>query len=386
MVDLEKHSDTSTSSSTIMPTETNDLGLPEHGPKQDADILDQHDSASTTYDLAPIKSTASRRSNAVTTIHSRTLSKVRTRDDFDPGPAPDGGWHAWTQSVLVHLVIFNTWGFINSFGLFQSYYTLTAHIGSPSAVSWIGTIQVWILFFLGAFSGRALDAGFFRATFMVGSIIYMIGMFMLSLCTTYWQIFLAQGLCLGVGGGLIFVPSIALVSTYFLRRRAAALGVAVTGSATGGLVFPAIAETLLPTLGFGWTVRVMAFVQLFGFVICALFLKPRLPPRKSGPLVEWSAFTELPYALYLSAGFCFFLSVYIGFFFVTSFARDIIGFSARSSINLLMAMNGIGVITRVGANFSAVHTGPINMLLPFVFLTGLLGYIWIAIDSVIGLW
>lgn len=32
----------------------------------------------------------------------------------DPGPPPDGGFKAWTQAIMGHLVLANTWGFIQS--------------------------------------------------------------------------------------------------------------------------------------------------------------------------------------------------------------------------------------------------------------------------------
>lgn len=41
----------------------------------------------------------------------------RTRGDHgDPGPPPDGGKAAWLQVACAHVTIFNTWGFLNSFG------------------------------------------------------------------------------------------------------------------------------------------------------------------------------------------------------------------------------------------------------------------------------
>jgi hypothetical protein len=36
--------------------------------------------------------------------------------------------------------------------------------GPPSDISWIGSIQIFLLFFIGTFSGRATDAGYFRFT------------------------------------------------------------------------------------------------------------------------------------------------------------------------------------------------------------------------------
>ena len=114
----------------------------------------------------------------------------------------------------------------------------------------------------------------------------------------YWQLFLAQGICTGIGNGLLFCPSLTVLSTYFSRRRSLAIGIAASGSATGGLVFPVIAQQLLYKIGFPWTVRVVGLVMLVTQIIAVFFTKQRLPPRKSGPLVEWPAFKELPYTLF----------------------------------------------------------------------------------------
>lgn len=177
-------------------------------------------------------------------------------------------------------------------------------------------MQIFTPFFIGALSGRATDAGFFRLVFIAGAVVQIIGLFMTSLCTKYWQVFLAQGICVGLGNGLVFIPSLTICSTYFLENRALALGVAASGSATGGFVYPAIAESLLPTVGFGWTVRVMGLVMAVTMVLCAMFLKPRLPPRRAGPLVEWAAFKELPYALFAMGSFLMFWGLYVVFYYV----------------------------------------------------------------------
>lgn len=149
-------------------------------------------------------------------------------------------------------------------------------IGGESSVAWIGTTQVFVLFGMGTWTGRALDAGFFHVQFILGSIVSVVGLFLLSLCKTFWQIFLCQTLCVGFGFGLSFVPTLALVTTFFDKKRSTALAVAVTGSCTGGLVFPAIAEKMFPSVGFPWTIRTIAFVQLFCVVVAGLILKASL--------------------------------------------------------------------------------------------------------------
>ena len=68
----------------------------------------------------------------------------------------------------------------------------------------------------------------------VGNFLVVLGIMMLSLCTEYWQVFLAQGICMGLGAGLLYIPSLALVSIWFDRKRALAMGVVMSGIAVGG--------------------------------------------------------------------------------------------------------------------------------------------------------
>ncbi|KAK4990380.1 hypothetical protein LTR50_002554 [Elasticomyces elasticus] len=303
----------------------------------------------------------------------------------DPGPPPDGGLLAWTQAVMAHLVIFSTWGYISSFGLFQSYYEAALGV-PPSNISWVGSVQVFLLFFIGTFSGRALDAGFFHPVFISGVILQLLGVFMTSLATKYWQLFLAQGICNGIGGGLMFCPTMSLLSTYFLRNRSMAIGIAASGTATGGLVFPAIARQLLPRVGFSWTVRVMGFVMLAINSLTISLLRTRLSPRKTGPIVEWTAFKELTYSLYCLGMFLNFWGLYFAYYYVASFGRDIIGISSDDSMSLLLVMNGIGVLGRLVPGYFSDHTtGPLNMIIPFTFCSGIVLYAWSGVTTRSGL-
>lgn len=57
--------------------------------------------------------------------------------------------------------------------------------------------------------------------------------FMLSLASvnSYYQLFLAQGVGLGLGAGLIYMPSMAIQAHYWRRRRALVMGIVITGTA-----------------------------------------------------------------------------------------------------------------------------------------------------------
>jgi len=241
----------------------------------------------------------------------------------DPGPPPDGGINAWLQVLAGHLILINTWGYISSFGIFQAYYVSYLN-RSASEISWVGSIETFLLFFIGTFSGRATDAGYYRPVLFVGLFLCVLGVFMTSISTTYWQLFLAQGLCQGIGNGLLFCPTIALISTYFAKKRVFALSLVASGAATGGLIFPAIAQSLLNKIGFGWSIRSMGFVMLFNSIVILSIARPRLPPRKTGPFIEWAAFKELPYVLFAMGTFFMLWGVYFAYFYVSILALTLL--------------------------------------------------------------
>jgi hypothetical protein len=202
----------------------------------------------------PRGTSLSKTKSATVSVLNRVASRLTTRSLIDPGPPPDGGLQAWTQCFCAWLVIMNTWGFVNSFGAFQTYYSTILPGIPPSTISWIGSVQAFLMFFLGAFSGRALDAGYFLPTVLVGIFFQLVGIFTMSFASKYWQLFLTQGILTGIGGGIFFCPAMGLLSTYFQKRRGLALGLATTGNSMGGIVYPVIVRQLLPKIGFGWTV------------------------------------------------------------------------------------------------------------------------------------
>lgn len=185
---------------------------------------------------------ASRRQTGTTTslelrrtasnVLDRVASRITTRSIRDPPPPPDGGLNAWVQVAMGWLIIFVTWGYVNSFGSFQAYYTSVLP-EPPSTISWIGSIQVFLTFFIGAFSGRLLDAGLFVPTLFVGGVLQLLGIFMMSLSTKWYQLLLSQGVLTGIGGGIFFCPSMGLIATYFSGRRALAVGIVTTGNSVG---------------------------------------------------------------------------------------------------------------------------------------------------------
>lgn len=171
-------------------------------------------------------------------IEATTASPVAEKDTRisinDLSKIPNGGWQAWMQVLGSFFLFYNTWAITNTWGVFQSYYGLELlHDSDPSAISWIGSIQAFLLLVVGSLTGPVYDAGYFRELLWGGSFLVVFGHMMLSLCTKYWQVLLAQAFCVGIGMGMLFVPGVAIISTWFSSRLAVATGIAAAGSSLG---------------------------------------------------------------------------------------------------------------------------------------------------------
>ncbi|KAI0844953.1 MFS general substrate transporter [Daldinia vernicosa] len=297
---------------------------------------------------------------------------------IDIAPPPDGG-AGWIQVFVGHLALFNTFGWFNSYGIFQDYYTEELNL-PLSAVSWTGSVQVFLLACIGMFSGRLFDAGYFRSLIMIGSILQLLAVFMASIATEYWQLFLAQGVCGGLGAGILYCPIIACVSTYFARKRALAIALVTSGGATGGLVFPIIAQQLPEKIGFPWTMRIMGFVVMFNASVMLIFARTRLPPRPRGPVIEWAAFKELPYSLYTAGAFCILWSVYLIYNYINHYGRTILHMEPTTSLNTLFIANAVGVPGRIiPALISDAYLGPFRTLVPLAISASVLYFGWIGV-------
>jgi hypothetical protein len=91
-------------------------------------------------------------------------------------PAPNGGIRAWTQVFTASLLVMNGFGYINSFGVFQEIYAM--RLGrDPASISFVGSFQIFLLFFVGTLSGRALDAGYFRSLLAAGCSLQVLGIY-----------------------------------------------------------------------------------------------------------------------------------------------------------------------------------------------------------------
>lgn len=199
---------------------------------------------------------------------------------------------------------------------------------------------------MGAFTGPVYDRGYLRTLLVVGSFGVVFGHMMLSLTHTFWQALLAQGFVIGLGGGMLFVPAVAIMPTYFTTRIGLALGLAASGSSMGGIIYPIMFERLLRIVGYAWSVRILGFTSLATLLVPIFVMKMRVKPGKVRAVIDTTAFTDWPFVTFVLGCMIGFIGLYTGFFY-TSFYGQATGITdATMSFYLVPILNAGSVFGR----------------------------------------
>ncbi len=163
---------------------------------------------------------------------------------------------------------------------------------------------------------------------------------MASLSSEYYQLILSQAICSPIGAGMVLYPSFSCVATWFRSRRALALGITASGSSLGGTVMPIMVSHLMEKIGFGWTMRVTAFVMLGLLIITNLTVKSRLTPRaKDASLLDFfRAFKDPAFCLTALASFFYSVGMFVPITFMVTYGLHV-GMSTSLASYLVSIFN-----------------------------------------------
>ncbi|KAF9058668.1 major facilitator superfamily domain-containing protein [Rhodocollybia butyracea] len=247
--------------------------------------------------------------------------------DIKPAPdaygPTDGGWDAWGTVFGATMISVGTFGFVNAFGAFADFYNeqyLTTY--SANIISMIGAVQVFLLFLFAGTAGAIFDCIGPRYLIPLSGVITVFSLFMLSITKPekIYQQFLSQSVLFGLGATMSFFPSMSIMAHWFKNKLPYAVGCFVSGASLGGVIFPIMIAKLIPKIGFGWTIRVFAFITLACFAIGTATIKQRRPskpfPTSFSALFDFAAFKD-PCYVFLALGCWFtFFAVFNPFFYL----------------------------------------------------------------------
>ena len=250
---------------------------------------------------------------------------------------------------------------------------------SNSNISWIGSVQGFLLGATTVFTGPLVDIGHARLLATAGSFLVVLGFMMTSLCSEYWQFVLAQAILIGVGSGCLFITAVGIVPSYFTTKKSTAVGFMASGSSTGGVIYPIIFNQLQQRIGFPWTARVMGFLALLTLTFSCSAIKVRTLPRYRRSLIDATALKEPPFDVFGLSSFFGVIGLYIPFFYLQESSHIRNDLDTSLSFYELSILNAGSFFGRVIPGLIADRLGPLNVLMFCNAIAGLLAFCWIAI-------
>lgn len=204
----------------------------------------------------------------------------------------DGGSLAWKHVVCGLLVIFNCWGINLSFGCSKS----AMSIGRPqlcqSRVVWIGSVQLALMFILAIPVRRAFDTSWCRAILIPGTVLMC--RLILAKCLPEMVLFLAQGIMMGIGMGMVFMTATLRLTTYFKNSIGIAMSIDSAGSSMGDIVYTYVACQLLRHANFQTACLAMRGIML-GTIIPPCVVPWTCLPANKNRLLERRQATRAHY-------------------------------------------------------------------------------------------
>ncbi|PVH72048.1 MFS monocarboxylate transporter-like protein [Cadophora sp. DSE1049] len=299
---------------------------------------------------------------------------------------PDGGFRAYTVLFGTWCALLPTSGMLTTTGSLQTH-LLTHQLKnrSEAEVGWIFSVFAFLFFFGGIFGGSVFDRYGLRVMLIPGSIGLVASIVILAFCKEYYQFMLGFSLLGGASSSLIWTSTIATIGHWFSSHRGFATGLATTAGGIGGVIFPTLLGTLIPKLGFTYSILIIALVSAISCTTGVLLTSTRIPPSRSQKsLFDMKGFRDSCFCLTIAAIFLIDLAVVLPPAYIPAYALDH-GYTTAFSYRLLVFLNAATVLGRGLPGMIADRMGRFNvMIISSVGSTAAIFLLWLLSSDKLG--
>lgn len=128
-------------------------------------------------------------------------------------------------------------------------------------------------------AGKLIDKYDPRAVIFGGGSIAALGMILSGYAQNMWQLVLFYSVLVGIGDTVLYITCVAIISRWFVKKRALAIGIVTTGVPLSGLITNPLTATLISNFGFRHALISLGLIMLVT-LMAALVL--RAYPRDIG--------------------------------------------------------------------------------------------------------
>jgi MFS family permease len=246
------------------------------------------------------------------------------------------------------------------------------------ATAIVFALTISLSFLLAPVTGRAADRRGPRPVLLVGATFLAVGLLATAATPSLVLGYVTYGVGVGTALACGYVPMVANVGGWFVRRRTAALGVAVAGIGLGTLVANPVAATLIDATTWRTTFVIFAVAGTGLVLLAAVLVRvgPAVAPAaKLRPLRELLRRRDFA-LLYASAGLVT-LALFVPFVFLPGYAEDR-GAGEVAAAALVGVIGGASVVGRLGLGAAAVRLGAIEVYTASFGLMAVSNLLWLV--------
>ncbi|KAF2665263.1 MFS transporter, MCP family, solute carrier family 16, member 6 [Microthyrium microscopicum] len=194
----------------------------------------------------------------------------------EPPQPPDGGF-GWVMVAACSTINCFTWGVTSSYGIYLSEYLLsnTFDRASPMDYGFVGGFNFAFAMVIAPLTTYLVPRLGKHAVMLAGSVLQCVGYIGASFAGKIVHLYITQGALVGCGIGLMIVPSMAILSQWFSRKRSVANGLSSAGSGIGGIVFSWGTRSMIKSMGLAWALRATGLITLAANCIAILLIRDR---------------------------------------------------------------------------------------------------------------
>ncbi|KAK1676232.1 riboflavin transporter MCH5 [Colletotrichum godetiae] len=289
---------------------------------------------------------------------------------------------AWVCVLGSFLFLMPSFGFMQSSGAIQSF-LLENQLRDYSArdVGWITGVSSFLTMLLGIQAGPLMDVYGPGLLGPIAAGLLVLMFFLLAECAKFWHFILCLGVLGGIGNAIATTVGIAVIGKLFNRRKGLALGIALSGSSTGGIIFPLALRQMFPMWGWKWSMRVMGvlatLIMILGIVCLLPFERLNAIVANEGiatersrkkAVMDFSAFRSVPFSLICGA-IALLEFVIFGATAILPTLVALSEFSMEHGFNMLAILNGFSSLGRIFPGLVGDRLVHYNILLVMIVFT-----------------
>lgn len=302
-------------------------------------------------------------------------------------------------AIASTILVFTGCGLNFAYGVYQELYESLSrdpsspfYNASPATIDLIGTLSVSLMTMGAPFVSAWTQAFSPRSVTLIGGFIFGLSMVLASFGTKVWHFVLSQGLLLGIGTCLSYIPAVTVAPGWYDKWRGLAMGVILSGTGVGGVAWAPILRSLNAAIGFRDTLRLSGAVGWFLTTLGASILAwdpvneqrykveyanvSRTKALYRTPLVNWQVARSRKFFAHATGSTIQAAAYYAPVYFFSSYARSL-KYSSAAGANFIALSNATNAIGKIIFGYVADRLGRLNTLVGTTLLSAV---------TVLGFW